>query len=152
MTSASGKDGVSLLASWLHQYLQCTSGTSLIRTVNCAATLKKKRTDQTCHPYCPGHAGVSGNKRAVKLSSTADITPGLQFGRADMLRGFRNFLNRDRPEHPSIDRLKERGEEKGSGRHSALQGRERSVFNQANIGTASRAACGRLLRDGAVSV
>ena len=30
-----------------------------------------------------------------------------------------------------------------------LQGRQRSVFNQANIGTVSRATLGRLLRDGA---
>ena len=34
------------------------------------------------------------------------------------------------------------------GRHSTLQGRERSVFNQTNIGTVSRATLGRLLRDG----
>ena len=40
------------------------------------------------------------------------------------------------------------GVEKGSGSHSTLQGRERSVFNQTNIGTVSRATLGRLLRDG----
>ena len=78
--------------------------------------------------YCPGHAGVSGNERADRLASTADITSGLQLGRAEVLRGLRNFLNMDRPEHHSTDRLKERGVEKGSGRHSTLQGRERSVF------------------------
>ena len=55
------------------------------------------------------------------------VLKGLQLGRADVLRGLRNFLNMDRPEHHSIDRLKERGVEKGSGRHSTLQGRERSV-------------------------
>ena len=44
------------------------------------------------------------------------------------------------------DRLKERGVEKGP---FTLQGRERSVFNQTNIGTVSRATLGRLLRDGA---
>ena len=33
-------------------------------------------------------------------------------------------------------------------RHSTLQGRERSVFNQANIGTVSRATLERLLRQG----
>ena len=102
--------------------------------------------------YCPGHAGVSGNERADKLASTADITSGLQLGRAEVLRGLRNFLNMNRPEHHSIDRLKERGVEKGSGRHSTLQGRERSVFNQTNIGTVSRATLGRLLRDGAERV
>ena len=67
-------------------------------------------------------------------------------------RGLRNFLSTDKPEHHSIDRLKERGVEKGSGRHSTLQGRERSVFNQTNIGTVSRATLGRLLRDGAERV
>ena len=95
--------------------------------------------------YCPGHAGVSGNERADRLAGTADITSGL-------LRGLRNFLYTDKPEHQSIDRLKERGVEKGSGRHSTLQGRERSVFNQTNIGTVSRATLGRLLRDGAERV
>ena len=99
--------------------------------------------------YCPGHAGVSGNERADRLASTADFTSGLQLGRAEVLRGFRNFLNTHKPEHDSTDRLKERGVEKGSDRHSTLQGRKRSVFNQANIGTISRATLGRLLRDGA---
>ena len=42
----------------------------------------------------------------------------------------------DRPEHHSTGPLKERVE-KGSGRHSTLRGRERSVFNQANTGTVS---------------
>ena len=98
--------------------------------------------------YCPGHAGVSGNEWADRLASTADITSGLQLGSAEVLRGLRNFLNMNRPEHHSTDRLKERGVEKGSGRHSTLQGRERSVFNQTNIGIVSRATLGRLLRDG----
>ena len=71
-------------------------------------------------------AGVSGNERANRLASTANITSGLHLGRTEVLRGLRNFLNMDRPEHHSIDRLKERGVEKGSGRHSTLQGRERS--------------------------
>ena len=92
--------------------------------------------------YCPGHAGV-GNESADRLASAADITSGLQLGRAEVLRGLRDFLNTDRPEHHSIDRLK-----KGSGRHSTLQGRERSVFNHTNTGTVSRATLGRLLRDG----
>ena len=38
---------------------------------------------------------------------TADITTGLTFGRAEVLRGLRNSLNTDRPEHHSIDSLKE---------------------------------------------
>ena len=70
--------------------------------------------------YCPGHARVSGNERADRLASTADITSGLQLGRAEVLRGLRNFLNMDKPEHHSIDHLKERRVEKGSSRHSTL--------------------------------
>ena len=66
------------------------------------------------------YAGVSGNERADRLASTADITSGLQLGRAEVLRGLRNFLNTDKPEHHSTDRLKGRGLEKGSGRHSTL--------------------------------
>ena len=42
-------------------------------------------------------------------------------GRAEVLRGLWNFLNVYRPEHHSIDRLKERGVEKGSGQHSTSE-------------------------------
>ena len=96
--------------------------------------------------YCPGHVGVSGNERSDRLASTANITSGLQLGLTDVLRGLRNFLNTDKPEHHCIHRIQKRGVEKGSGRHSNLQDRERSVFNQTNIDTVSRAAMGRLLR------
>ena len=65
--------------------------------------------------YCPWQTGVDGDKRADRLASTADIASSLQLGRADVPRGLRNFLNMDRPEHHSIDRLKERGVEKESG-------------------------------------
>ena len=68
---------------------------------------------------------VSGNEQAYRLASTADITSGLQLGRAEVLtRLTRNFLNIDRPEHHSIHRFKERGVEKGSSQHSTLQGGE----------------------------
>ena len=36
----------------------------------------------------------------------------MKVGRAEVLRGLRNFLITDKPEHHSIDRLKERGVEK----------------------------------------
>ena len=85
----------------------------------------------------------------IRLAHTADIIPGLHLGRAEVLRGLRNFLNMDRSEHHSTDRPKERGMEKGSGRHSTVRGRDRSVFNQTTIGTVSMR---RLLRDGAEPV
>ena len=36
--------------------------------------------------YCPGHAVVSGNERTDRLARTADISSGLQHGRAEALR------------------------------------------------------------------
>ena len=72
-------------------------------------TMHSLRLQRLLWIYCLGHARVSGNERADRLASTADIASGLQLGRAEVLRGLRNFLNIDRPEHCSIDRLKERG-------------------------------------------
>ena len=34
--------------------------------------------------YCPGHSGVNGNERTGRLANTADITSGLQLGRAEV--------------------------------------------------------------------
>ena len=42
----------------------------------------------------------------------------------------------------------ERGAERGSARQSSLKGRERAIVSQTNIGTVSKAALGKLLRDG----
>ena len=63
--------------------------------------------------------------------------------------GIATCLVTGRPGHHRIDRLKERGVEIGKGRHCILRGRKRSVFDRTNNGTVSRAALGRLLRDGA---
>ena len=58
--------------------------------------------------YCSWYAGVSGNERADRLASTANITSSLQLGRTLVLRGLRNALHMDRHEHHSIDSLKEK--------------------------------------------
>ena len=63
-----------------------------------------------------GQTRVSWNARA-DVASTADITSGLLLGRVGVLRGLWNFLNTDRPQHHSIDCLKEWVVEKGSGRY-----------------------------------
>ena len=60
------------------------------------------------------------NLWADRLANTIDITSSMQLGKAEVLSGLGNFLNMDRPEHDSIDRLKERGTVKGSGRHSTF--------------------------------
>ena len=61
-----------------------------------------------------------GMRRADGLASTADTISVLQLGRAEVLRGLKNFLNMDRPEYHRINRLKERRVEKGRGQHSTL--------------------------------
>ena len=48
----------------------------------------------------------------------------------------------------AIDRLEERGVERGSARRSRLKGRERAIVSQTNIGTVLKATLGKLLRDG----
>ena len=47
----------------------------------------------------------------------------------------------------TTDRLEERGVERGSARRSSLKGRERAIINQTNIGTVSKAALEKLLRE-----
>ena len=50
--------------------------------------------------------------------------------------------------HQTIDRLEERGVERGSAQRSSLRERERAIVNQTNIGTVSKATLGKSLRDG----
>ena len=80
--------------------------------------------------YCPGHAGVRGNERA------------------EVLRGLRNFLNVDRPEHHNNHCLMERRMEKGRSRHSTLRDQERSELNHTNISTVSKTSLRLLQRNG----
>ena len=68
----------------------------------------------------------------------AYTTTGLWLGKAKVLRGLRNFLNTDRPEHHSTDCLKERGMERRNVQRSTLRDWERPVFNQTRIGTVWR--------------
>ena len=93
--------------------------------------------------YCPGHAGVKGNGQADRLADAADVKQGLTLGTLDVLRHSTERLRhyrkkvRDRTtqEHHSIERRKERGVHRGSGRWSTLKGRKRAVINQINVGS-----------------
>ena len=74
-----------------------------------------------CKDFCGSTAlGMLESVGINRQIDGQDITTGLQLSRAEVLRGLRNFLNKDRPEHQSVDLLKEKGEEKGSGRQSTL--------------------------------
>ena len=97
--------------------------------------------------YCPGHAGVKGNDRADRPAGKATFISGFLLGRSEVLRSLRHYLRAQSQGHHTIDRLEERGVERGSARRSSLKGRERAIVNQTNIGTVSKATLGKLLTD-----
>ena len=97
--------------------------------------------------YCPGHAGVKGNDRADRLAGKTALTNGLLLGRSEVLRSLRHYLRAQSKRHHTIDRLEERGLERGSVRRSSLKGRETAIVSQTNIGTVSKAMFGKFLRD-----
>ena len=66
---------------------------------------------------------------------------------SQVLRSSRHYLHVQSQGHHTIDRLEERGMERGSARRPSLKGWERAIVNQTNIGTISKATLGKLLRD-----
>jgi len=66
--------------------------------------------------YCPGHTGVKGNDRADRLAGKATLTSGLLLGRSEVVRSLRHYLRAQSQGHHTIDRLEERGVERGSAR------------------------------------
>ena len=73
---------------------------------------------------------------------------GLLLRRSEVLRSLRHYLRVQSQGHHTIDRLEERGVERGSYRQSCSKGWERAIVNQTNNGTVSKATLGKLLRDG----
>ena len=72
--------------------------------------------------YCPGHAGEKENDRADRLAGIVSLTGGLLLGRSEVLRSLRHYLRAQSQKHHTIDRLEERGVERGSARRSSLKG------------------------------
>ena len=91
--------------------------------------------------------GVMENDRVDRLAGKATLTSRLLLGRSEVLRSSRHYLQAQSQRHHTIDRLEERGVEKGSARRSSLKGRERAVVSQTNTGTVSKATSWKLLRD-----
>ena len=75
-------------------------------------------------------------------------TCGLLLGRSEVLRCLRHYLPVQSQGHHIIDSLEETDVERGSARRISLKERERAIVNQTNIGTVSKGALGKLLRDG----
>ena len=97
---------------------------------------------------CPEHGDVEGNERADRLEGKTTLTSGLLLGISEMLKSLRQYLWVQSQGHHTIDRLEERGVEKGSAGRSSLKGRETAVVSQTNTGTVSKAMLKKLLRDG----
>ena len=91
--------------------------------------------------------GVKGNDRADRLAGKAALTSELLLGRFEVLRNLRHYLRAQKQGHHTIDRLEERGLERGTARRSSLNVRERAIINQTNIGTVLKATLGKRLRD-----
>ena len=101
-----------------------------------------------CWRICPGHAGVKGNDRADRLAGQATLASGLLLGRFEVLRSLRHYLRAQSQGHLTVDRLEERGVERGSAGRSPMKGRERVIVNQTNTETVSKETLGKLLREG----
>ena len=74
---------------------------------------------------------MKGNDRADRLAGKATFTSGLLLG-SEVLRSLRHYLRAQSQGRHTIDRLEERGVERGSARRSSLKGRERAIVNQTN--------------------
>ena len=85
---------------------------------------------------------------ADRLEGKATLTSDLLLGRSEVLRSLRHHLRAQSQGHHTIDRLEERGMERGIARRPSLKGREKAIVGQTNIGTVSKATLGKLLRDG----
>ena len=82
----------------------------------------------------------------------AAITSNFRLGRYEVLRSLRHYLRAQNGGHDTVDRLEERGVERGSARWSSLDRGERGIVKQTNIGTGSKTTLGKLLRDGWVHI
>ena len=88
------------------------------------------------------------NDRADRLAGKATLTSGLLLGRSEVLKSLIHYLRAQCQGHQTIDRLEERGFEKGSASRSSLNGRKRAIVNQTNTGILSEETLEKLLRDG----
>ena len=84
----------------------------------------------------------------IDWRAKATLTSGSLLGRSKVLRSLRHYLREQSQGHHTIDRLEERGEERGSARRSSLKEQERAIVNQTNIGTVSKATLGKRPRIG----
>ena len=69
--------------------------------------------------YCPGHAEVKGHDRADRLTGKATLTSGLHLG--EVRRSLKHYPRAQSQGHHTIDRLEERGVERGGAGRSSFE-------------------------------
>ena len=79
------------------------------------------------------------NEKAYRMGGKATITSDLRLGASEVPRRLKRYLRTQSRGHHTVDRLEEKGVERGSARRSYLRGRERAIVSQMNIGTLSKA-------------
>ena len=97
--------------------------------------------------YCSGYAGVKGNDRADRLAGKAATTSGsVRLRRPEVLRSLRHYCGHKGSKDLTPSIAWRRGVERaGYARRSSLKGRGKTIVNQTNIGTISKATVGKLL-------
>ena len=100
-----------------------------MRSLDCNVSMVDIHLRKLLWVYCIGHAGVKGNDRADRLAGKAALISGLLIERSEVLRNLRHYLRAQSQGHHTIDRLEERGVERGSARRFSLKPQERVIVN-----------------------
>ena len=72
----------------------------------------------------------SDGKWPDRLVGKTTIASGLHLGRSEVLRSLRHYMRAQNQGRHTIDRLEERGVERGSARRSSSKGRDRAIVSQ----------------------
>ena len=113
-----------------------------------SSTIRESSLEKVAWIFCPGHAGVAGNERADKLAGEARVGGRLTLDPPTVLAAVQENMRENREESSShtLMRLKEKGIQRGEGRHSQLCGPIRRISNQMRMETVSRQTLGWILK------
>ena len=117
----------------------CTWGTALYKGVIISITTTTAAAAATTTTTTTTATTTTTTTTTTTITSgNSTFTSGLLLGRSEVLRRLRYYLRTQNPGHNTIDRLEERGVNRGSARRPSVKGREKAVVNQTNIGTVSK--------------
>ena len=103
--------------------------------------------------FCPGHAGVGVNEEADRLAGDAPLGDDfVQLDRHQILQRLSQDLieleERETDGSHYVERMKELGIQRGSGKHTDISGNNRRISNQILTGTISRHTLNAILERG----